>query len=70
MSKSYNNTIPLFIDEKSMRKKIMKIKTNSQLQKSPKKLKIAFFSIYSAFATKDEIKEVAKRYETGIGWGR
>ena len=70
MSKSYNNTIPLFIDEKSMRKKIMKIKTNSQLPEEPKETKdCILFSIYSAFATKDEIKEVAKRYETGIGWG-
>ena len=29
MSKSYNNTIPLFVDEKKLRKLIMKIKTNS-----------------------------------------
>src|SRR5690606_35025262 len=36
MSKSYDNTIPLFLPEKQLRKSIMKIKTNSQLPGEPK----------------------------------
>ena len=55
---------------KNLCAKIMKIKTNSQLPEEPKETKdCILFSIYSAFANKDEIKEITKRYETGIGWG-
>ena len=70
MSKSSNNSIPLFLDEKALRKKIMKIKTNSQLPEEPKDFSnCVLFSIYSAFANDNEIKEIKARYETGIGWG-
>ena len=70
MSKSYNNTIPLFLEEKALRKKIMKIKTNSQLPEEPKDYSsCVLFSIYSAFANDNEITEIKKRYTTGIGWG-
>jgi tryptophanyl-tRNA synthetase len=70
MSKSYNNTIPLFLEEKALRKRIMKIKTNSQLPEEPKDHNdCILFSIYSAFANESEIKEIKTRYQTGIGWG-
>ena len=70
MSKSYNNAIPLFADEKSFRKLIMKIKTNSL---EPGEVKnttdSTLFDIYKAFATPQETAEIAKRYADGIAWG-
>jgi tryptophanyl-tRNA synthetase len=70
MSKSYNNTIPLFDNEKRLRKLIMKIKTNSQSPEEPKDYNTCtLFSIYEAFATKDEITAMKKRYKEGIAWG-
>lgn len=71
MSKSYNNTIPLFAPEKQLRKLIMKIKTNSLEPGEPKNPDgCTLFEIWSAFATANEI--VAKRcqYEKGVGWGQ
>lgn len=70
MSKSYNNTIPLFIPEKKLRKLIMKIKTNSLPPEAPKETKdCTLFSIYEAFATPEEIKAMRERYAAGIAWG-
>jgi len=52
MSKSYNNTIPLFAPEKRLRKLIMKIKTNSLEPGEPKDpADSTLFDIYKAFAT-------------------
>ena len=52
MSKSYNNTIPLFAAEKKLRKLIMKIKTNSLEPGEPKDTEgSTLFDIYKAFAT-------------------
>ncbi|MGE4518855.1 MAG: tryptophan--tRNA ligase [Desulfobacteraceae bacterium] len=70
MSKSYSNTIPLFAPEKKLRKLINKITTNSQPPEEPKDTKdCTLFEIYSAFASKDQIKEIEKKYAEGIGWG-
>ncbi|MAD91387.1 MAG: tryptophan--tRNA ligase [Gammaproteobacteria bacterium] len=70
MSKSYNNTIPLFAPEKKLRKLIMKIKTNSQQPGEAKDIKgNALFNIYKAFATPEEILIIEKQYSDGIGWG-
>ena len=70
MSKSYNNTIPLFADEKQLRKLIMKIKTNSLEPGEPKSTEgSTLFDIYKAFATPAETAEVEKRYADGIAWG-
>lgn len=77
MSKSYNNTIPLFGDgnpqvssEKQMQKAIMKIVTNSQLPDEPKDADdSAIFEIYKAFATPTEIAAMREQFATGIGWG-
>jgi tryptophanyl-tRNA synthetase len=70
MSKSYNNIIPLFADEKTLRKLIMKIKTNSQEPGEPKDTEgSTLFDIYKAFATEDEVKDIAQRYADGIAWG-
>ena len=70
MSKSYNNTIPLFAPEKRLRKLIMKIKTNSLEPGEPKDTEgSTLFDIYRAFATEEEATAVARRYADGIGWG-
>ncbi|QSA95640.1 tryptophan--tRNA ligase [Methylococcus sp. EFPC2] len=70
MSKSYDNTIPLFLPEKQFRKLIMKIKTNSLEPGVPKDPDTCtLFSIYRAFATKEEVADVRRRYEDGIAWG-
>jgi tryptophanyl-tRNA synthetase len=70
MSKSYNNTIPLFEPEKKLKKLINKIKTNSLEPHEPKDTRdCTLFSMYKAFANADDVAEVAKRYQEGIGWG-
>lgn len=70
MSKSYNNTIPLFEPEKKLRKLINKIKTNSLEPGQPKDTEgCTLFSLYKAFATPHEVEGIRKRYAEGIGWG-
>jgi len=70
MSKSYNNTVPLFLPENKLRKLIMKIKTNSLEPGEPKETQgCTLFEIFKAFATEAEVADVKKRYETGIAWG-
>jgi tryptophanyl-tRNA synthetase len=71
MSKSYNNVIPLFASEKSLRKTIMRIATNSQSveeSKDPQTCKI--FELYKLFTEKNEQDVLAARYRAGgMGWG-
>jgi tryptophanyl-tRNA synthetase len=70
MSKSYNNTIPLFLAEKKFRKMIMKIKTNSLEPGEPKDPEgCTLFAIYNSLATRDEVADLRKRYAEGIAWG-
>ncbi|MGW8370538.1 MAG: tryptophan--tRNA ligase, partial [Gammaproteobacteria bacterium] len=70
MSKSYDNTIPLFLPEKQLRKAIMKIKTNSLEPGEPKDPgDSTLFSIYSAFASPAETESMRARYAEGIAWG-
>ena len=70
MSKSYNNTIPLWLPEKKFRKAIMKIKTNSLEPGEPKDPDTAsVFSIYSAFADKQKTAEMRQALIEGLGWG-
>jgi len=70
MSKSYNNTIPLFESEKKFRKLINKIKTNSLEPGEPKDPDACtLFSIYQAFATQSELTEMREQYAKGIAWG-
>lgn len=70
MSKSYNNTIPLFEPEKRLRKLIMKITTNSLAPEEPKDPETCtLFAIYKAFAGADEVKAMEQRYREGIAWG-
>mgnify|MGYP003625548753 CR=1 FL=1 len=70
MSKSYNNTIPLFAPEKKLRKLIMKIKTNSLEPGEAKDISDStLYDIYKAFATPEETAAIEKQYADGIAWG-
>jgi len=70
MSKSYNNTIPLFTPAPQLRKLIMKIKTNSLEPGAPKETEgSTLFDIYRAFATPEETATYAARFAAGAGWG-
>lgn len=69
MSKSYKNTIEIFLDEKSLRKNIMRIVTDSTPVEEPKDPeKCSVFKLYKLFATKEEIKDLEKKYRNG-GFG-
>lgn len=71
MSKSYNNTIPLFTEEKALRKIIMKIVTNSQSVEEPKDPDTcSVFALYKHFGSEEQISELRNRYTSGgMGWG-
>jgi tryptophanyl-tRNA synthetase len=70
MSKSYDNTIPIFLPEKKLRKAIMRIITNSLEPGEPKDSKdSALFAIYAAFATPEQRAEMHHAYADGISWG-
>ena len=70
MSKSYNNTIPLWLPEKKLRKAIMKIVTNSLEPGEPKETEgSALFAIYSAFTDKQQRDEMRQAFADGIAWG-
>jgi len=71
MSKSYNNTIPLFAEEKELRKTIMRIVTNSQAVEEPKDPETSqIFLLYKLFASPGEQAALAARYRAGgMGWG-
>ncbi|TAN50644.1 MAG: tryptophan--tRNA ligase [Methylococcaceae bacterium] len=70
MSKSYDNTIPLFEPANRLRKLIMKIKTNSLQPGEPKDPdSCTLYSIYRAFSTPQEAARIRQRYAEGIAWG-
>ncbi|MFC1695489.1 tryptophan--tRNA ligase [Pseudomonadota bacterium] len=71
MSKSYNNTIPLWLPEKQLRKAIMKIVTNSLEPGEPKDPDdSALFTIYAAFANQEQRDAMREAYREGIAWGQ
>ncbi len=70
MSKSYNNTIPLFESEKRLQKAINKIKTNLLEPGEPKDPDSStIFQVWEAFATPEQVAEMRRRFADGIAWG-
>jgi tryptophanyl-tRNA synthetase len=70
MSKSYNNTIPLFLTEKKLKKHINKIKTNLLEPDEPKDTDdSAVFQLWQAFATEQQTAEMRQQFADGIAWG-
>src|SRR2546421_4433086 len=71
MSKSYNNNIDIFGDEKETRKRIMSIVTDSTPVEAPKDpARSTILQLYSLFASKDEIANMRERFQKGgTGYG-
>ena len=70
MSKSYNNTIPLFAPRDQLSKLIAGIVTDSRTPREPKEVEgSALFQIYQAFASEPETTALRQAYADGIGWG-
>ena len=71
MSKSYNNTIDIFLPQKQLRKKIMTIVTDSTPLEDPKNPDTCnVFSLYKLLASEDQIAEMRLNYEGGnYGYG-
>jgi len=70
MSKSYNNTIPIFDSEKRIRKKIMKIITDTADIDEPKDKKTPLFQIYSLFLDYEGQLKLSDRYDgKGVRYG-
>ncbi|WP_326539306.1 tryptophan--tRNA ligase [Pseudorhodoferax sp.] len=69
MSKSYDNTIPLFAPREQMRKLIAGIVTDSRGPGEPKDTEgSALFQIYQAFAEPQETADFRRAFESGISW--
>ena len=71
MSKSYDNTLPLFGDVKKIRKQIMRITTDSRPMEDPKEPEDDhLFQLYRLFAQPSEVDEMAALYRRGgFGYG-
>ena len=70
MSKSYDNTIPLFAPREQLKKLINGIVTDSRAPGEPKSTEgSALFQIYQAFATPTETAAFAQAFANGIAWG-
>jgi tryptophanyl-tRNA synthetase len=70
MSKSYNNTIPIFDSEKTIRKKIMKIITDKADIDEPKEKESPLFQLYSLFLDHEGRLELSDRYDgKGVRYG-
>ena len=70
MSKSYDNTIPLFASSAELKKLIAGIVTDSRLPGEPKDIEgSALYQIYQAFASVEETQAMQAAYKNGIGWG-
>jgi len=64
MSKSYNNTIPIFGDEKYIKDQVMNIITDSAGLNEPKDINTPLFKIYSLFLDQNKVEELKERYNT------
>ena len=70
MSKSYNNIIPLLSDEKTLKKSIAKIVTNSLEPGDPKDPNgCNVFNLYTQFASLEQQSQFKNDYKEGISWG-
>lgn len=71
MSKTYENTIDIFSDEKTLKKQIMSIVTDSkglEDKKDPDSCNI--FNIFKLIASKDDVEKMKNNYlEGGYGYG-
>jgi tryptophanyl-tRNA synthetase len=70
MSKSYDNTIPLFVPREQLKKLIAGIVTDSRAPGEPKDADNSnVFQLYQAFASAEETAAMRQAFAEGIGWG-
>ncbi|MBN0988577.1 tryptophan--tRNA ligase [Amphritea pacifica] len=70
MSKSYDNTIPLFSPSDELYKLIKQIKTDAREPGEPKDADSStIFQLYANFATAAEQAQMRSKFDNGIGWG-
>lgn len=70
MSKSNNNTIPLMLSEKKLKKEVFKMKTNSKNIGEPKYFNESpICDLYNCIGSKREIESLKYSMEKGLGWG-
>jgi tryptophanyl-tRNA synthetase len=71
MSKSYGNTIDIFMDEKALRKKVMSIVTDSTALEAPKDPEgstiVALYRLFASVAQVEEMKDQFRAGGTGYG---
>ncbi len=71
MSKNYNNTIPIFLPEKHLRKRCMQIVTDSTpVEDSKDPATCNVFKLMTYFKSESELDSLDKRYRAGgLGYG-
>ncbi len=71
MSKSYGNTIEIFLPEKALRKKVMSIVTDSLPVEAPKDpARSTVLDLYRLFASPEEVARMEAEYRNGgVGYG-
>jgi len=70
MSKSYDNTIPLFAPRAELKKLIFSIVTDSKAPGEAKDTDASnVFQLYQSFASSDETAAMRRAFADGIGWG-
>jgi tryptophanyl-tRNA synthetase len=69
MSKSYNNTIPLFCSSDELRRLINQIVTDTRAPGEPKDPENTLMHLYRCFASEAEAAAMRQRFIEGIGWG-
>ena len=71
MSKSKNNIIDIFVDDKKLRKQIMKIETQSLSVEDPKNPEECnVFKLFEIIASEDDVQLLKNQYlKGGVGYG-
>lgn len=73
MSKSANNIINIFLDDKALRKQVMSIETDSTSLEDPKDTQTCkIFAIYKLLADENQLAEMTEKYKNvnrDFGWG-
>lgn len=69
MSKSYDNFLGVFDDEKTLKKKIGQIVTGSEGLDDPKPLDNNVYALAKVFATPERLASMKEKFERGTGYG-
>ncbi|MFT3794577.1 tryptophan--tRNA ligase [Flavobacterium sp.] len=73
MSKSANNYINIFLDDKALRKQVMSIETDSTPLEEPKNTETCkIFAIYKLLANENQLAQMIEKYKNvnrDFGWG-